>query len=181
MLCGIRTHSERDQGTSIPGKIQNSFDKAMGDSRWAPEIAFNLDILRIWQIMSFAENMGKITLLLLKTVGTMLEVSLTMRYLRILMGCKNKDCTPVISGKHPVLEVNQNMIHPLMCLEDHQKNLFSCWMLKGKHCSDKKRCVHYCIYYEVMKTLVFMDICGYHQNATRDWQVSVSNLCYTKE
>lgn len=45
----------------------------MDDSRWAPEVSFNLDISRIfWQPMSFAEIMGKITLLLLKTTETML-------------------------------------------------------------------------------------------------------------
>lgn len=69
MLCGIRMGAERDQGTSITGKIQNSIDKAMGDSRWTPEASFNLDISRIlWEITSFAEITGKIMLQLLKTM-----------------------------------------------------------------------------------------------------------------
>lgn len=73
LLCDIRMCSERVQGIPITGKIQNSFDKAMGDSRWAPEVSLNLDISRIFlQTMPFAEIMGKITLLLLKTTETML-------------------------------------------------------------------------------------------------------------
>lgn len=39
-------------------------------------------------------------------IQTTLTVSLTMKYLRVLAGEQKKDCTPVISIKHPVLKGN---------------------------------------------------------------------------